>query len=218
MRSIFLKVLCSSESMHIPILQAKFYYIPPLEGRFQTFLGIDIWHSIPHCSTMRNWSIPHVWGIEIVSTVENWNHAISIPHVWRIEIQKFCVQYGNVSPSPRRKRDWVKFSIRHSRHILIPVHVTIFPHLWLSRLVVKKKVPTTCGFATRGRNFFSPRLLSHAVRKNCDLAQEWECAFRDSWGIFISPLVASPRRGEISHPFFSSVKDWVNYILSLLYT
>ena len=26
----------------IPILQAKFYYIPPLEGRFQTFWGIDI--------------------------------------------------------------------------------------------------------------------------------------------------------------------------------
>ena len=26
----------------IPILQAKFYYIPPLEGIFQTFWGIDI--------------------------------------------------------------------------------------------------------------------------------------------------------------------------------
>ena len=26
----------------IPILQVKFYYIPPLEGRFQTFGGIDI--------------------------------------------------------------------------------------------------------------------------------------------------------------------------------
>ena len=26
----------------IPILQAKFYYIPPLEGRFQTFWGTDI--------------------------------------------------------------------------------------------------------------------------------------------------------------------------------
>ena len=35
----------------IPILQAKFYYIPPLEGRFQTFWGIDcrgypVWFSI----------------------------------------------------------------------------------------------------------------------------------------------------------------------------
>ena len=26
----------------IPILQAKCYYIPPLEGRFQTVWGIDI--------------------------------------------------------------------------------------------------------------------------------------------------------------------------------
>ena len=26
----------------IPILQAKFYYTPPLEGRFQTFWGIDL--------------------------------------------------------------------------------------------------------------------------------------------------------------------------------
>ena len=90
--------------LYIPILQAKFYYIPPLEGRFQTFFGIDIWNSIPHCSTMGNWSIPHVWGInynhalsiphmwgiEIVSTVEKWNHAISIPHMWRIEIKILC--------------------------------------------------------------------------------------------------------------------------------
>ena len=57
----------------IPILQAKFYYIPPLEGRFQTFWGIDIWNSIPHCwsypiwcSTIGNWSIPHMWGIKII--------------------------------------------------------------------------------------------------------------------------------------------------------
>ena len=130
------------EPKAIPILQAKFYYIPPLEGRFQTFLGIDIWHSIPHCSTMRNWSIPHVWGIEIVSTVENWNHAISIPHVWRIEIQKFCVQYGNVSPSPRRKRDWVKFPICHlwQSHSWLMGNF-IFHHLWLRHYVVKNPIP-----------------------------------------------------------------------------
>ena len=29
---------------------------------------------------------------------------------------------------------------------------------------------------------------------------------------YFSPLVASPLRGEKSNPFFSSVKDWVNYI------
>ena len=29
-----------------------------------------------------------------------------------------------------------------------------------------------------------------------------------------SPLVASPLRGEKSNPFFSSVKDWVNYYLT----
>ena len=54
--------------------------------------------------------------------VGNWNCLycgeikscyINSPHVedWN---SKFCVQYGNVSPSPRRKRDWVKFPICHS--------------------------------------------------------------------------------------------------------
>ena len=28
---------------------------------------------------------------------------------------------------------------------------------------------------------------------------------------YFSPLVASPLRGEKSNPFFSSVKDWVNF-------
>ena len=32
----------SSKALHIPILQATFYYIPPLEGKFQRFLGIDM--------------------------------------------------------------------------------------------------------------------------------------------------------------------------------
>jgi hypothetical protein len=36
----------------------------------------------------------------------------------------------------------------------------------------------------------------------------WQ-ATRDSWGIYFSPLVASPLRGEKSNPFFSSIKDWV---------
>ena len=31
----------------IPILQAKFYHIPPLERRFQTFGGIDIKFQFP---------------------------------------------------------------------------------------------------------------------------------------------------------------------------
>ena len=31
----------------IPVLQAKFYYIPPLEGRFQTFWGIDMRFNSP---------------------------------------------------------------------------------------------------------------------------------------------------------------------------
>ena len=32
---------------------------------------------------------------------------------------------------------------------------------------------------------------------------------------YFSPLVASPLRGEKSNPFFSSVKDWVNFPLEL---
>ena len=30
---------------------------------------------------------------------------------------------------------------------------------------------------------------------------------------YFSPLVASPLRGEKSNPFFSSVKDWVNFTI-----
>ena len=33
---------------------------------------------------------------------------------------------------------------------------------------------------------------------------------------YFSPLVASPLRGEKSNPFFSSVKDWVNYLIKSL--
>jgi hypothetical protein len=35
-----------------------------------------------------------LWGIEIVSTVEKLNHALSIPHTWRIEIQYFVCNMG----------------------------------------------------------------------------------------------------------------------------
>ena len=41
------------------------------------------------------------------------------------------------------------------------------------------------------------------------ICHSWQ-ATRDSWGIYFSPLVASPLRGEKFNPFFSSVKDWVN--------
>ena len=35
---------------------------------------------------------------------------------------------------------------------------------------------------------------------------------------YFSPLVASPLRGEKSNPFFSLVKDWVNFLSFLLST
>jgi hypothetical protein len=35
----------------------------------------------------------------------------------------------------------------------------------------------------------------------------WWKATHDSWGIYFSPLVASPLCGEKSNPFFSSLKD-----------
>ena len=39
----------------------------------------------------------------------------------------------------------------------------------------------------------------------------------DAWGIYIPPLLALPQRGEISNPFFSMVKDWVNsFVLALI--
>ena len=66
---------------------------------------------------------------------------INSPHVedWN---SKFCVQYGNVSPSPRRKRDWVKFPICHSwqSHSWL-IGNFIFHHLWLRHYVVKNPIP-----------------------------------------------------------------------------
>jgi hypothetical protein len=44
----------------------------------------------------------------------NWNHALSIPHYGELNFYqfptmgnwKFQMQYRNVNPSPRSKRDW----------------------------------------------------------------------------------------------------------------
>jgi hypothetical protein len=61
--------------------------------------------------------------------VEDWNSI-------------FCVQYGNASPSPRRKRDWVKFPICNSwqSHSWLKGNF-IFHHLWLRHYVVKNPTP-----------------------------------------------------------------------------
>ena len=56
-----------------------------------------------------------------------------------------------------------KFPIRHSRHIPIPVRVTIFPHSWLSSCGKKKFLHSR--LRRSWRNFFSPRLLSHSWGK-----------------------------------------------------
>ena len=56
-----------------------------------------------------------------------------------------------------------KFSIRHSRHITIPVRVTIFPYEWLSSCGKKKILHSR--LRRSWRIFFSPRLLSHSWGK-----------------------------------------------------
>ena len=129
----------AAEGFCIPILQAKFYYIPPLEGRFQTFGGIDIWNSIPHC-----WGYP-VW----CSTMGNWNHALSIPHYGELNFYqfptmgnwKFQMQYRNVNPSPRSKRDWSNSPFVTRGKPLVTHGEFIFHHLWLRHYVVKNPIP-----------------------------------------------------------------------------
>ena len=80
--------------------------------------------------------------------------------------------------------------------------------------MVKNNSPT-CGFAARGGIIFH-----HACEA---IRGEWDCAFRDSWGIFNSPtrgfatrrgILNFPTRGfaarrEISRPQFSSEEVWV---------
>ena len=69
-----------------------------------------------------------------------------------------------------------KFPIRHSRHIPIPVQVTIFPHEWLSRRGEKKFLHERR--SREWRNFFLPQLLSHewgkiVTRTGIGMCLEW---------------------------------------------
>ena len=88
-------------SITIPILQAKFYYIPPLAGRFQTFWGIDMKFNSPlqrlSCMMLK------YRVIEIVSTIVEMKSCYINSPCGEL---KFHMQYRNVNPPPRRKRDW----------------------------------------------------------------------------------------------------------------
>ena len=80
---------------HSPILQAKFYYIlPPLEGRFY---AID----------MKAEAILYdaqLWGNgNCLNYGRNEIMLYQFPTCGEL---KFHMQYRNVNPSPRRKRDW----------------------------------------------------------------------------------------------------------------
>ena len=84
--------------------------------------------------------------------VVNWNclycgelkpYAINSPRVgnWN---SKFCVQYRNVNPWQRRKRDLVKFPICHSWQSQLVTHgELIFHNLWLRHYVVKYPITSS---------------------------------------------------------------------------
>ena len=73
----------------------------------------------------------------------------------------------NDNPFCRRERDG-EFPAHHSRYISIP-------HLWSSSCS-GRRIPTTRGFASRGRN-------SYSTTPAGPWRGELRCTFRDSWGI-----------------------------------
>ena len=102
-----------------------------------------------------------------------------------------------------------KFSIRHSRHIPIPVLVTIFPHSWLSSCGKKKILHSR--LRRSWRIFFSPRLLSHSWGKIVTCTGIGMCL---SWLIEnfkIPPLAASPLVEEFSRP---KIAKWLHWYIS----
>ena len=92
-------------------------------------------------------------------------------HCWEVStniIGMLMLSFGNFGTG--------KFPIRHSRHIPIPVRVTIFPHSWLSSCGKKKFLHSR--LRRSWRNFFSPRLLSHSwgkivTRTGIGMCLEW---------------------------------------------
>ena len=107
-----------------PLLKLSYMMLNNGELKLSILLVLRIKIMLYQLPTCGNWNC--VYCEEIKSCY------INSPHVedWN---SKFCVQYGNVSPSPRRKRDWVKFPICHSWQI--------FHHLWLRHYVVKNPIP-----------------------------------------------------------------------------
>ena len=73
----------------IPIIQAKFYYIPPLEGTFQSFNS-----PLQRLScVMLNYRGNEIMLYQFPTCGE-----------LKIGMQKFQMQYRNVNPLPRRKK------------------------------------------------------------------------------------------------------------------
>ena len=58
--------------------------------------------------------------------------------------------------------------------------------------------------------FFPPRLLSHLWGKICDLHRNGNIPFVTHGVFSIHSLGASPLVSVFSHPYFSSVGDWLN--------
>ena len=87
-----------------------------------------------------------------------------------------------------------KFSIRHSRHIPIPVLVTIFPIHGLA-VVVKKNPPLAASPLVEDFFFTTP-------------AKPFMTQGENSFSTF----VALPLKVEKSHPHFSALRDWAIYL------
>ena len=123
--------------MVIPILQAKFYYIPPPQDS-KPFRELT-WNLIPHhrgylawCSTIGEKKLCPINSPRVVPQLWwKWNHAISIPHMWRIENFRCNVGMSILYQGGKKigKIPYLSFVASHS---------------WL----MGNLFFTTCGFAT----------------------------------------------------------------------
>ena len=120
----------------------KLSYMMLNNGELINSPRVGNWNCL-YCEELKSFSVnsPCVGNWNCLNCGEIKSCYINSPHVedWN---SKFCVQYGNVSPSPRRKRDWVKFPICHSwqSHSWL-IGNFIFHHLWLRHYVVKNPIP-----------------------------------------------------------------------------
>ena len=144
-----------------------------------------------------NWKITHMWVIgrricftisisylcfnftvEAVNITKRVDLAEKCKYKVKLSALKFCMLYVNANPLLRRKRDWIKFSIRHSSHILIT-------HSWFSSCGEEKYPPLLASPVVEDI-FFTTPAEPFMGNENVPFVTHGEFIFPHSW---LTPLM-----------------------------